>query len=760
MAGGILEQAAEDRGAVESRHTPPFHRSRATDEWRRVTVGEQPQVLAGGSLTVAPPRECHSRTTGTAAPPPSVRKVTLEDESTLTTVDHLVPRTRRPPDLDLTVVADAARSTAPIELGRGGIADFSSEWLVTNGRGSFASGTVAGVRTRRYHGLLVAARRPPVDRVVLVAGIAETATIAGHQIPLFSSRWRDSTQPVDPAGFERLERFRLDGSIPEWTFALGANRLTKRVWMEHGEHTSYVRFDHDRGDEPIRLVVDVFVEHRPFHQTTRGGWEMGVRSTSGGAGVAVAAFDDADPIFISSSSGSVEPRHVWYEAEFLEAEEDRGLDATTDSLLAATVDVSLQPGYSVTIRLGVEGGEIHEDALERRRRRDAALLGGHDRSPDWIRRLTLAADQFVVERSGDGREGATVIAGYPWFEDWGRDTMIALPGLLLTAGRFQDAAAVLSTFAGFVVDGLIPNRFPDRGETPEYNTVDATLWFVAAVGEYAGLTGDHDLVRRLWPVLVDIVDNHLNGTRHGIGVDLQDGLLAASDPGIQLTWMDAKVGDWVVTPRMGKPIEVNALWYHCLRVIESLAELLGEEASRFGEAASRVESSFKRFWNDELGFCFDVIDGPDGNDPRLRPNQLLAVSLGHSALEPDQMRAVVDVCARNLYTPTGLRTLGPTEPGYRGRYRGGPLERDGAYHQGTVWPWLLGPFVTAHHRVYGDAETALSFLDAIPLHLAEAGIGSISEVCDGDPPHTPGGTVAQAWSVAEVLRAWHGVTSR
>lgn len=601
---------------------------------------------------------------------------------------------------------------------------------MTNGRGSFASGTVAGLRTRRYHGLLVVARRPPVDRVVIVAGIAETATIADHQIPLFSSRWRDGTHPVDPAGFESLERFRLVGSVPEWTFALGSARLTKRVWMEHGEHTTYVRFDHNRGDEPIHLCVDVFVEHRPFHQTTLGGWEMGTRPVSGAAGVEVSAFDGAEPIFITCSSGSVEPHHVWYEAEFLEAEDARGLDATTDSLLAATAAVTLEPGGSVTIRLGVECREIDGDALERRQRKDAELLEGHDLSPAWIRRLVLAADQFVVDRSGDDDKGATVIAGYPWFEDWGRDTMIALPGLLLTTGRFHEAATVLSTFAEFVVDGLVPNRFPDRGEPPEFNSVDATLWFVAAVGEYSRAAGDHDLVRRLWPVLVDIVGHYQHGTRHGIGVDPTDGLLAATDPGIQLTWMDAKVGDWVVTPRMGKPIEVNALWYHCLRVMESLAGRLGEDGSHFGDAANRVATSFQRYWNNQLGFCFDVIDGPDGpdgNDPRLRPNQLLAVSLGHSALEPDQMRAVVDVCARELFTPMGLRTLGPREPGYRGRYRGDPLDRDAAYHQGTVWPWLLGPFVTAHHRVHGNAETALSFLDAIPLHLAEAGIGSVSK---------------------------------
>jgi predicted glycogen debranching enzyme len=338
--------------------------------------------------------------------------------------------------------------------------------------------------------------------------------------------------------------------------------------------------------------------------------------------------------------------------------------------------------------------------------------------------------------------------------------MIALPGLLLVTGRHREAAALLSTYAGYVEEGLIPNRFPDGEDTPEYNTVDATLWFVAAVDEYKRATGDRALVRQLWPVLIDIVDHHLRGTRHGIGVDSADGLLCASDPGWQLTWMDAKVGGRVVTPRMGKPVEVNALWYHSLMVMESLAEWLGEAERRFGEAAGRVRRSFQRFWSDELGFCFDVIDGPEGNDPALRPNQLMAVSLRHSPLRPDRMRAVVDICARALFTPVGLRTLGRRDPDDHGRYGGGPVERDDAYHQGTVWPWLLGPFVTAHHRVHGDADLARSFLEAIPIHLAEAGIGSVSEVFDGDPPHVPGGTVAQAWSVAEILRAWHELEPR
>jgi predicted glycogen debranching enzyme len=378
--------------------------------------------------------------------------------------------------------------------------------------------------------------------------------------------------------------------------------------------------------------------------------------------------------------------------------------------------------------------------------------------PGWIARLVLAADQFIARRATpEEPDGLTVMAGYPWFGDWGRDTMIALPGLTLATGRPDAARSILRTFARFVDRGMLPNRFPDAGEPPEYNTVDATLWYFEAIRAYHEATGDDGLLEDLFGVLESIVAAHRQGTRYGIRVDPADGLLASGVPGVQLTWMDARVGDWVVTPRTGKAVEVNALWYNALRAMAVFATRLGRPASEYGALADRVAAGFERFWHEPGGHCHDVIDTPAGDDSTLRPNQILAVSLPESPLPPGRQRAVVDAVASRLLTSYGLRSLGPEHPDYRGRYEGDQRLRDGAYHQGTVWAWLLGPFALAHYRVYRDAEAARSFLQPLADHVSDYGVGSIAEVFDGDAPFRPGGCIAQAWSVAEILRAWHGL---
>jgi len=382
-----------------------------------------------------------------------------------------------------------------------------------------------------------------------------------------------------------------------------------------------------------------------------------------------------------------------------------------------------------------------------------------DDAPADVQHLARAADQFVVHRpTADDPDGKSIIAGYPWFGDWGRDTMIALSGLTLTTGRPDVAEKILRTYARYVDRGMIPNRFPDRSDTPEYNTVDATLWYVEAIRATVDATGDTALLRDLFPTLRKIVKWHEEGTRYGIQVDPDDGLLWAGEPGMQLTWMDAKVGDWVVTPRIGKPVEVNALRYNALRSLESFAETLGEPADAFAERAEQVEAHFDRFWDAERGHLRDVIDGPDGDDPSLRPNQIFTVSLPHSPLSDAQQQALVDTCAAHLYTPHGLRSLSPEHPDYVGVYQGGREDRDGAYHQGTVWSWLMGPFVKAHLRVHGDPATARSYLVPLRRHLDAHGVGSVSEIFDGDAPFTPQGTPAQAWGVAQVLAGYLGVT--
>jgi predicted glycogen debranching enzyme len=384
-----------------------------------------------------------------------------------------------------------------------------------------------------------------------------------------------------------------------------------------------------------------------------------------------------------------------------------------------------------------------------------------NRAPAWIQHLILAADQFVVRRPlPDDPEGMSVIAGYHWFGDWGRDTMISFPGLLLSTGRPEVARRILTTFARFVDQGMLPNRFPDAGEAPEYNTVDATLWYFEAIRAYHAATTDDRLLDQLYPILEDIVRWHRKGTRYGIAEDPRDGLLRSGEPGVQLTWMDAKIGDWVVTPRTGKAVEINALWYNTLRAMEAFARRLGRPAQTYDSLAARVQEGFGRFWIEAAGYCYDVIDGPGGDDPALRPNQIFAVSLPESPLSPERQRQVVDACARGLLTSFGLRSLAPSHPSYRGRYLGGPRERDAAYHQGPVWGWLMGPFALAYLRVYKDAEGASAFLEPVAHHLADHGVGSIAEIFDGDPPFTPRGCIAQAWSVSETLRAWMEITGR
>jgi predicted glycogen debranching enzyme len=378
--------------------------------------------------------------------------------------------------------------------------------------------------------------------------------------------------------------------------------------------------------------------------------------------------------------------------------------------------------------------------------------------PPAVEHLTLAADQFVVSRATKAEpKGKTVIAGYHWFNDWGRDTMIALPGLTLATGRPEVAARVLRTYARYVDQGMLPNRFTDDSDSLAYNTIDATLWYFEAIRAYHAATGDSTLLRELFPVLREIVAWHVEGTRYQIKVDPDDGLLYGGVPDQQLTWMDAKVGDWAVTPRIGKPVEINALWYNALRSMADFAGRLGEPLSPYEDLAEQTYTEFARFWNQDAGYCYDVIHGPDGDDPALRPNQLFAVSLPHSPLSPPQQRAVVDVCARRLLTSHGLHSLAPDDPAYIGGYGGDRRQRDAAYHQGTVWSWLIGPFVTAYLRVYGDREQARSFLQPFIHHLADHGVGSISEIFDGDAPFAPRGCIAQAWSVGEVLRAWSAV---
>jgi len=639
----------------------------------------------------------------------------------------------------------------------------SREWLCTNGIGGFASGTVAGALTRRYHGLLVAALKPPLGRTLLVAKLDETLNYDGVTRPLFTNRWAGG---VDPHGYREIERFRLEGMTPVWTYACADALLEKRIWMEQGANTTYLRYRLLRAGSPVTLKLKALVNYRDYHGSTRGGgWQMTVEQVQDG--LRVTAFEGARPFLLLAEGAEAHREHAWHYGFRLTLEAERGLDSQEDHFCAGTFRAILEPGTAVTLVLSAETTPLldGEQAWQRRRQHEEQLLTRWRRgypearqAPAWIQHLVLAADQFVVRRPlQDDPDGMSVIAGYHWFGDWGRDTMISLPGLAISTGRPELAQRILTTFARFVDRGMLPNRFPDAGEAPEYNTVDATLWYFEAVRAYHAATEDDGLLKQLFPALEQIVRWHREGTRYGIVEDPGDGLLRSGEPGVQLTWMDAKVGDWVVTPRMGKAVEINALWYNALCAMGAFARRLRRPADSWDKLAARVRDGFARFWNEAAGYCFDVVDGPEGDDAALRPNQLFAVSLPESPLSPERQRKVVDVCARNLLTSYGLRSLAPGHPQYQGHYGGGPWERDGAYHQGTVWGWLLGPFALAHLRVYGDHEAAQAFLQPLAHHLADYGVGSIAEIFDGDPPFTPRGCIAQAWSIAETLRAWQEI---
>ncbi|MBW4529891.1 MAG: amylo-alpha-1,6-glucosidase [Aphanothece saxicola GSE-SYN-MK-01-06B] len=631
------------------------------------------------------------------------------------------------------------------------------EWLVTNGLGGYAMGTVSGAPSRSYHGLLIAAQAPPVERTLLVSQLQEA--VAG-----------------DPGGCGPLQivSFALEGTVPRWRFGWGETLLEKRIWMAQGANTTFVSYRLVRGG-PLDLRLTACVQHRSPHGGERP--ELTLAPLARGVAVRPRA---AAPFVLLSDRGHwcLEEPPLWVEGVPLAAEAERGLASTAEHLRAASLTVTLNDphtGVTVVASTRRDVGTDGERALAQRRDHEEALLRCWETAqpalapaaPAWIRQLVLAADAFVVERSMGGAPGdplgASLIAGYPWFNDWGRDTMISLAGLTLVTGRCSSAERILRTYAARVSHGLIPNSFPDRADQlldrRAYNTVDATLWFFQALVEHRQASGSDALVRELFPQLEAILDQHVTGTWFGIRMDPADGLLGAGEGETQLTWMDAKPRDRAITPRHGKPVEVNALWVNALRSMAGFSRLTGADPGRWQALADRAAAGFQRFWNPRMGCCFDVILGDQGcPDERLRPNQLLALSLPEPLLSREQAASVLALCGQRLLTRHGLRTLDPADPDYCGHYGGDAQRRDGAYHQGTVWAWWLGPFARAHFGLHGDAALALSFLEPMADHLGAAGLGSLSEIFDGDAPHAPRGCIAQAWSVAQVLAAWTAIS--
>lgn len=595
----------------------------------------------------------------------------------------------------------------------------SREWIVTNGIGGYASSTSIGANTRAYHGLLIASLSPPVDRWLLLSSLDETVNgieLANHQYP----------GVVHPQGFRYLESFTAD-PLPTYLYRVNGVEVTKQIFMIHGENTTVVKY-HISGDSHIRIMP--LVTSRCFHAVSG---RPEIRQEVKDSGTLLRSRCD---LYLSSDRARYVRNEIWYHNFEYEVERARGLGWVEDLLCPGWFEADVKSELDLSIIASTEmveaGGSMLENEMKRRSRIRSML-------PDEIGSLALAADSFLVSRGS----GMSIIAGYHWFDDWGRDAMIALPGLLLCTGRFDDARAVLRTFSEHVRHGLIPN---DLG-AGSYNTVDASLLFIRAVCEYYRFTSDLSFITELWPTLMSIIDCYT--TRTPVGYMDSDSLISSSEG---TTWMDARVDGRCVTPRAGKCVEVNALWYEALRSLEELSESAGLEWMWHG-LAERVRRSFRRFWN-PAGYLYDTIDPYDGS---VRPNQVIAVAFSCGLLSLERARAVVRSATEELLTPYGLRTLSPRDPAYIGRYEGSPRERDRAYHQGTVWPWLIGPYITAYLRTSRYTKRsrmhALSLLRPL-LEERRYGIGTIAEVYDGDPPHRPGGCISQAWSVAEVIRAF------
>ena len=654
------------------------------------------------------------------------------------------------------------------------------EWLVVNGLGGYASGTVAGVVTRRYHGLLAAAMPAPLGRVVMLNHLLERVRLPSRGILWLG----DEDEVAGPNATDRadhLVEFRLELGLPVWRYEIDGYAIEKRVVMPRGQNTVHLTYRLLEGEGPVRLTLRPSVQFR--------GYEAGVNESpvqdysltairrryelSGGAAfpcLRLALHGQYPALTLDERGVAAVPYEV---------EQHRGYAAVGSLWSPGYFRADLTTAESVTLVASTESWDVIEAltpaaaaAAESERRRGLLGIAAPVAADPFAAELVLAADQFVITPAGRveeaararaaGEEVRTVIAGYHWFTDWGRDTMISLEGLTIATHRHREAAYILRTFALYVRDGLIPNMFPDGAREGLYHTADATLWFFHAIHRYVRATADTRTLQGLIPILADIVQHHLRGTRFGIGVDPADGLLRQGAEGYQLTWMDAKVDDWVVTPRRGKAVEINALWYNALRLMEgwlasaSPDDTGGLSAGEVHERADQVRASFNhRFWSDGLGHLIDVVDGEEGDDPALRPNQLFAISLDHPVLEPARWPAVLGAVERALLTPVGLRSLAPGHPDYKPTYHGDLLTRDAAYHQGTVWSWLIGPYVDARLRVHPDDRAgARAALEGLLAHLSDGGVGTVSEVFDAEAPFTPRGCAAQAWGVAELLRCF------
>jgi predicted glycogen debranching enzyme len=652
----------------------------------------------------------------------------------------------------------------------------SREWLVANGLGGYSSGTVAGAVTRRYHGVLVAALPAPLGRIVMLSHLGERITMDdGSVIELAGEEL--SSRRMHVPGFRYLTEFRLEAGLPVWSYTLGDTVLEKRIVMPHQQNTVHVGYRVVKGSTPIRLELRPSVHFRPQEAAVDKVYVSAYTLTIRDDYFELSGSEDYPPLRMKMhgerASFTIDRRKR--DDIFFRLEEARGYPSVGEHWSPGAFCMTLVEGKEATLVASTEDWDVARSLnpqeaydAESCRRRNLLSIAHPAAQQGMAAEMVLAADQFIITPAGRvaesararavGQEAKTVIAGYHWFTDWGRDTMISLEGLTIATGREREAGYILRTFASYVRDGLIPNMFPEHDSTGLYHTADATLWFFHALHRYVRATNDRDTLRAILPKLLDIVGHHLKGTRFNIGIDPEDGLLRQGQEGYQLTWMDAKVGDWVVTPRRGKTVELNALWYNALMLLHGwVSEEQGSEAAQWllGHAEKARASFNRRFWYEEGGYLYDVIDCPGEDDTACRPNQIFSVALDHPVLEPQRWTAVVETVGARLLTPVGLRSLAPGHPDYKPSYAGDLVARDAAYHQGTVWGWLIGPYIDAWLKVNENNRAgARRLLEGFEAHLEEAGLGTISEIFDAEPPYQPRGCMAQAWSVAEVLRCW------
>lgn len=628
------------------------------------------------------------------------------------------------------------------------------EWLVTNGIGGYASGTIINANTRKYHGLLIAAHNPPGWRISLLSKLDERFTNSTCTYNLAANQ---NASGFAELGFVHLQQVRID-PVPTFTYSFGDSFLEKTIFMVHGSNTTVILYRVLNGTSPGVLKLTPMVNCRGHHFITSQG-QIDFAQTAEGGIVTIKGREDMPMLKLTCDDGFYVQEGKWYNGIAYAAEKERGENPYEDLYIPGYFEIPFAPGENKTFSVIASASDITdvngEELLKAERDRIGGIVERSGYRDNFAVRLARAADAFIVQRRSTGKK--TIIAGYPWFADWGRDTMISLPGLTLVTGRFQEAREILLTFVHHCRKGLMPNAFFDGVTDPVFNTVDASLWFINAVYKYLVYTADLDFAREhLYPAVKEIIRWYMEGTEYNIAMD-EDSLLSAGSPRVQLTWMDAKVDDWVVTPRHGKAVEINALWYNSVMVFNLISKLLGKDFA-FTALPGKIKKSFQqKFWNESGGFLNDVVS-PDGTDSSVRPNQLLAVSLPYSMLTGEQMRRVVQKVWSELYVTYGIRSLSPWDPSYKGIYSGDRLQRDGAYHQGTAWSWLIGPFITAYRRANNyNAESRIQarrFISPFRDQLRDHGVGYISEIFDGDEPAVPRGCIAQAWGVAEVLRAY------